>query len=72
MEAWEGHVLNQKLATDQDGSQINHYWFMKNMLCNLVEDMINTWYDACSFVLTVKTRIAEIDAQLAAMDNLFA
>ena len=25
VEAWEGRVLNQKLPTSQDGSQINHY-----------------------------------------------
>lgn len=36
IEDWEARVLNQKLAFGQGGSQVNHYWLMKNMLCNLV------------------------------------
>ena len=72
VEAWEGRVLNQKLATGQDGSQINHYWLMKNMLCNLMEDMLTNWADARDTVQSVKTRISEIDAQLTAMESSFA
>ena len=45
---------------------------MKNMLCNLVEDMLTNWSDARDSVLAVKSRIAEIDAQLTAMDNSFS
>ena len=62
VEAWENRVLNQKLATSQDGSQINHYWLMKNMLCNLMEDILTNWVDARDTVQTVKTTISEIDA----------
>ena len=72
VEAWESQVLNQKLATGQDGSQVNHYWLMKNMLCNLMEDMLINWVDARDMVQTVKTRISEIDAQLIAMESAFA
>ena len=72
VEAWEDRIFNQKLATGQDGSQINHYWLMKNMLYNLVEDMITNWVDARDTVQTVKTRISEIDAQLTTMESSFA
>ena len=72
MEALESRVLNQKLATSQDGSQINHYWLMKNMLYNLIEDMLTNWADARDKVWTVKTRISEIDAHLTTMENSFA
>ena len=41
VEAWENKVLNRKLSTGEDGSRINHYWMLKNMLCNLVEDMLS-------------------------------
>ena len=72
MEAWESRVLNQNLATSQDVSQINHYWLMKNMIYNLMEDMLTNWVDARETVQTVKTRISEIDAQFMAMESSFA
>ena len=40
MESWQNYILNQKLKTGEDGNQINHYWLMKNMLCNLMEYML--------------------------------
>ena len=45
---------------------------MKNMLCNLVEDMLNNWVEARDFVLTMKTGMVEIDAQLTAINNSFS
>ena len=62
VEARENWVLNQKLSTGEDGSQINNYWMMKNMLCNLAEDMLNNWSKARMAVHTMKSKIAEIDA----------
>ena len=67
VEAWETQVLNQKLSTGEDGSQINHYWMMKNMLCNLAEDMLSNWFEARVVVHTMKSKITEIEAQLMAM-----
>ena len=40
LEYWENYILNQKLETGEDGNQINHYWLMKNMRCNLMEYML--------------------------------
>ena len=40
---------------------------MKNMLCNLMEDMLTR-----DTVQMVNTRILEIDAQLTAMESSFA
>ena len=71
VEDWEARVLNQKLASKQGGSHVNHYWLIKNMLCNLVEDMLSNWSDARDSVLVMKTRMAEIDSQLTALDNTF-
>ena len=62
VEAWETRVLNQKLSTGEDGSQINHYWMMKNMLCNLAEDMLSNWSEAWVVVHTMKSKITEIEA----------
>lgn len=72
VEDWEARVLNQKLATGQGEGQVNHYWLTKNMLCNLVEDMLSNWSDARDSVHAMKTRMAEIDSQLTTMDNSFA
>ena len=71
VEAWENKVLNRKLSTGEDGSHINHYWMLKNMLCNLAEDMLSNWAKARMAVHTMKTKIAEIDAQLTELDKTF-
>ena len=42
------------------------------MLCNLVEDMLSNWMEAWIAVHSMKTKIAEIDAQLTAMDKSFS
>ena len=44
---------------------------MKNMLCNLVEDMLSNRSNARDSVLSMKIGIAEINSQLTAMDNSF-
>ena len=41
VEAWENKVLNHKLSTGEKGGRINHYLMLKNMLCNLAEDMLS-------------------------------
>ena len=56
----------------EEGSQINHYWMLKNMLCNMEEDMLSNWSDAHITVHSMKAKIAEIDTQLTAMDNSFS
>ena len=38
VEAWENKVLNHKLSTGEEDDRINHYWMLKNMLCNLAEE----------------------------------
>ena len=45
---------------------------MKNMLYNLVEDMLSNWVEARDSLLAMKTRMDEIDTQLTAMDNAFS
>lgn len=65
-------VLNQKLSTREDGRQINHYWMMKNMMCNLAEDMLSNWSKAWVAIHTMKSKISQIEAQITAMDNSFA
>ena len=45
---------------------------MKNILCNLVEDMLNNWSDTRDSVLAIKTKIVDNDAQLTTMDKSFA
>ena len=45
---------------------------MKNMLCNMVEDILSNWSEAQVVVHTMKTKITDIEAQLTAMDNSFA
>ena len=50
---WEGRVLNQCLTTGKGGSRINQYWLVKNMLGNLLEDMINNHSEVCDTVLAV-------------------
>ena len=72
MEAWENKVLNCKLSTGEEGGNINHYWMLKNMLYNLAEDMLSDWAEARIAVHSMKTKIAEIDAQLTAMDKTFS
>ena len=72
VEAWENKVLNRKLSIVEDGSRINHYWMMKNMLCNLAEDMLSNWAEAKMAVHTMKMKIAEIDAMLTDLDKTFS
>ena len=57
-------MLNCKLSTGEEGGNINHYWMLKNMLCNLAEDMLSNWVEARIAVHSMKTKIVEIDAQL--------
>ena len=45
---------------------------MKNMLYNLMEDMLTNWADTRDMVEMVKIIILDIDAQLAAMESYFA
>ena len=45
---------------------------MKNKLCNLVKDMLSNWVEAHDSILSMKTRMAEIDSHLTAMDNSFS
>ena len=45
---------------------------MKNMLCNLAEEMLSNWSEARIAVHSMKAKIGEIDAQLTVMDNSFA
>ena len=42
------------------------------MLCNLVEDMLSNWAEVWIAVHSMKAKIAEMDAQLMAMDNSFS
>ena len=72
VEAWENKVLNRKLSTGKEGGQINHYSMLKNMLCNIAEDMLSNWAEARIAVHSMKTKIAEMDAQLTAMDKSFS
>ena len=72
VEAWENKVLNCKLSTGEEGGRINHYWMLKNMLCNLAEDMLSNCAEARIAVHSIKAKIAEMDAQLTAMDNSFS
>ena len=72
VEAWENKVVNRKLSTGEDGSRINHYWMVKNMLCNLAVDMLSNWAEAKMAVHTMKTKIAETDAVLTNLDKTFS
>ena len=45
---------------------------LKNMLCNLAEDMLSNWVKAQIVVHSMKTKITEINAQLMAMDKSFS
>ena len=45
---------------------------LKNMLCNLAEDMLSNWAEVRIAVHSMKTKIAKMDAQLTAMDNSFS
>ena len=72
MEAWENKVLNRELSTGKEGGRINHYWMLKNMLYNLAEDMLSNWAEARIAIHSMKAKIAEMDAQLTAMDNYFS
>ena len=72
MEAWENKVLNCKLSTGEEGGRINHYWMLKNMLFNLAEDMVSNWAKVQITIHSMKAKIAEMDAQLMAMDNSFS
>ena len=65
-------MINHKLSTGKEGSRINHCWMLKNMLCNLAEDMLSNWVEAQIAVHSMKTKITKIDAQLTAMDNSFS
>ena len=72
VEALENKVLNHKLSTGEEGSWINHYWMLKNMLYNLAEDMLSNWVEARMAVHSMKAKITEMDAQLMAMDKSFS
>ena len=72
VESWENKVLNRNLSMGEEGGRINHYWMLKNMLYNLAEDMLSNWVEARIAVHSMKTKIAEIDAQLTAMDKSFS
>ena len=65
-------MLNHKISIGEEGSHINHCWMLKNMLCNLVEDILSNWVEARIAVHSMKTKIVEIDAQLTAMDKTFS
>ena len=56
----------------EEGGQINHYWMLKSMFCNLAEDMLSNWSEARIAAHSMKAKIIEIDAQLMAMDNSFS
>ena len=58
VEAWENKVLKRKLSTGENGSRINHYWMVKNMLCNLAEDMLSNWVEARMVIHSMKMKIA--------------
>ena len=45
---------------------------LKNMLNNLVEDMVSNWAEAQIAVHSMKIKIFEMDAQLTAMDKSFS
>ena len=72
VEAWENKVLNCNISTGEEGGRINHYWMLKNMLCNLAEGMLSNWVESRIAVHSMKAKIAEIDAQLTAMDKSFS
>ena len=65
-------MLNHRLAYQQGGSQINHYWILKNMLGNIVEYMLSNGPEARDIVLVLKAKMRETDTQLTSLDNTFA
>ena len=45
---------------------------VKNMLYNLVEDMLSNWAEARMVVHSMKMKITEIDTQLTELDKTFS
>ena len=39
---WEGHLVNERLAIGRGGGNINHDWLIKNMMGDLMEDMLGS------------------------------
>ena len=68
----KGRVVNQRLAAGHGGSKINHYWLVKNMLGNIMEEMLGNWSVSRDTFLEVKEKIDEMDGQLNSLDANFA
>ena len=64
--------MNHHLATRHGGRRINHYWLVKNMIGNLIEDMLGNWSVARDKVLAVKAKMVKMDCQLNSLDINFA
>ena len=69
---WEGRVLNQRFTTGKGGSRINHYWLVKKMLWNLIDDMLRNCSEVHDMVLAVKAKMVEMDVQLIHLENTFS
>ena len=69
IDEWEAHLVTENLARGRGGDQINHYWIIKNMMGTLMEEMISKWNYTRNSVLSSKTKLIELDAQLNRLDT---
>ena len=69
---WESAQVAGFLATGNYGNQINFYWLVKNMLDNLVEEVLANWSAATSSILNVRGLLVDMDTKFSSLNASFA
>ena len=72
IEEWEFSEVVEFLATGKYGNQINFYWLVKNMLVNLVEEVLMNWSTTTTSVMDVRGLLVHLDRKLASLDASLA